>query len=70
MRQLPAWIQNAHPLDNVLSDRGNGMVTRRRLVTKIENVCYTSHIEPKSVTKALNSELCVLAMQKKLAQFK
>ncbi|KAL2517285.1 Integrase catalytic domain-containing protein [Abeliophyllum distichum] len=68
-RQPPSWIQKAHPLDNVLSDSGNGMMTRRMLANELENVCYTSQIEPKNINKAIIDENWVLAMHKELAQF-
>ncbi|KAL2526707.1 Uncharacterized protein Adt_11761 [Abeliophyllum distichum] len=45
--QPPSWIQKAHPLENVLLDSGDGMMTRRRLANELGNVCYTSQIEPK-----------------------
>lgn len=34
-RELPTYIQKAHPFDNVLSDREYGMMTRRRLATEL-----------------------------------
>lgn len=32
------------------------MMTRKKLATKLGNVCYTSHIEPKNVDSSRNMD--------------
>lgn len=38
-------------------------------IKRLSNVCFTSKIEPKYVSEALNDEFLVNAMQEKLVQF-
>lgn len=67
-KESPKWIQKAHLLNNVLSDREDRMMTSWRLATKFENVRYTLHIEPRNIIKILMDESCIVAMQEKLTQ--
>lgn len=46
----------ADPLDNILSNFENGIMIRRKLTTKLGNVSYTSHVEPKIVYSGRNMD--------------
>lgn len=69
----PTPITKNHPSSSIIGDVQSGITTRkkeRRDYTKmVANVCYTSTMEPTTVTAELIDENWILAMQEELMQF-
>jgi hypothetical protein len=68
--QVRAMIQRNHPADQILGDISKGVTTRSRLANFCEHYSFVSSIEPFRVEEALLDPDWVLAMQKKLNNFK
>lgn len=61
-------IQKYHPIENVIGDLNEGIITRSKEV--IANMCFISKIEPKNVKEALTDEYWINSMQKDLFNLK
>ena len=70
----PTHIAKNHPSSSIIGDVHSGITTRkkerRNYAKMVANVCYTSTLEPTTVTVALTDEHWILAMQEELLQFK
>ena len=66
-------MKNNHAVNNVIGDINSGITMRKKnrleYAKFIANVCFTSTIEPTSVTEALKGEHWIKAMQETLYQF-
>ncbi|KAA0059761.1 putative mitochondrial protein [Cucumis melo var. makuwa] len=66
-------IAKHHPSSFIIGDVYSGIITRKKerrdYAKMVANVCYTSSLEPTTVTVALTDEHWILAMQKELLQF-
>ncbi|KAL0546271.1 hypothetical protein IC582_016177 [Cucumis melo] len=69
----PTHIAKNHPSSSIIGDVHSSITTQkkeRKYYSKmVANVCYTSTIEPTTVTAALTDEHWILAMQEELLQF-
>jgi hypothetical protein len=63
-------VQRDHPVDNILSDIEKGVTTRSRVANFCEYYSFVSSFEPFKVEDALHDPDWVLAMHKKLNNFK
>jgi hypothetical protein len=68
--QVRATIQQNHPVDQILGDISKGVTTHSCLANFCEHYSFISSIKPFSVEEALQDPDWVLAMQKKLNNFK
>lgn len=68
-----ACIKKNHPFSSIIDDISSGITTRKKnrpdYPKMITNVCFTSIVEPTSVTETLKDEQWIKAMQKELLQF-
>ena len=66
-------MKNNHAVNNVIGDINSGITMRKKnrleYAKFMANACFTSIIEPTSVTEALKGEHWIKAMQEKLYQF-
>ena len=60
-------ITKNHSSSSIIGDVHNGVITRKKerrdYAKMVVNVCYTSTVEPTTVTAALTGEHWLLAMQ-------
>ncbi|TYK27414.1 flocculation protein FLO11-like [Cucumis melo var. makuwa] len=61
---LPTHVVKNHPPSSIIGDVHSGIYAK-----VVANVCYTSTMEPTTITTALTDEQWILAMQEKLLQF-
>ncbi|KAA0060049.1 F9C16.17 [Cucumis melo var. makuwa] len=66
-------IAKSHPSSFIIEDVHSGIITRKKerkdYAKMVVNICYTSSLEPTTVSVALTNEHWILAMQKELLQF-
>ncbi|TYK29845.1 flocculation protein FLO11-like [Cucumis melo var. makuwa] len=69
----PTHIAKNHPSSSIIGNVYSGITTRKKeridYAKMVANVCYTSTLEPTTVTVALTDEHWILVMQKELLQF-
>ncbi|KAK7275147.1 hypothetical protein RIF29_16256 [Crotalaria pallida] len=66
----PAWkTSKNHPIDQVIGDISQGVLTRRSIQNFCNFVSFVSQIKPDSVQKAIEDEHWAIAMQEELNQF-
>ncbi|KAA0045100.1 putative gag-pol polyprotein [Cucumis melo var. makuwa] len=66
-------IAKNHPFSSIICDVHSGITTRKKerkdYAKMVANACYTSTMEPTTVTAALTDEHWILAMQEELLSF-
>ncbi|KAA0041516.1 gag-pol polyprotein [Cucumis melo var. makuwa] len=66
-------IAKNHPSSFIIGDIHSGIITRKKerkdYAKMVANVCYTSSLEPTTISAALSDEHWILAMQEELLQF-
>ncbi|TYK21888.1 hypothetical protein E5676_scaffold494G00240 [Cucumis melo var. makuwa] len=66
-------IAKSHPSSFIIEDVHSGIITRKKerkdYAKMVVNICYTSSLEPTTVSVALTNEHWILAMQEELLQF-
>ncbi|KAL4032373.1 hypothetical protein IC575_005445 [Cucumis melo] len=69
----PTHIAKNHPSSFIIGDIHSGIITRKKerkdYAKMVANVCYTSSLEPTTVSAALSDKHWILAMQEELLQF-
>ncbi|XP_031268825.1 uncharacterized protein LOC116127306 [Pistacia vera] len=65
-REPPSWIKKAHPPSTVIGNPDEVMVTRRKTLSEIINLCYVSLSEPKNAKEALEHNCWIAAMHEEL----
>ncbi|KAA0058506.1 flocculation protein FLO11-like [Cucumis melo var. makuwa] len=69
----PTHIAKNHPSSFIIGDVHSGIITRKKerkdYAKMVANVCYTSLLEPTTVSATLFDEHWILAMQEELLQF-
>ena len=65
-KEQSSRIKKNHPLDSIIRDPNEGMVTRKRYVNHVKYVCFVFLCEPKNVKEALLDEFWIKAMHEEL----
>ena len=70
-QQFPeSWrIVKNHPIDQILGDPSQGVITRSSLRNVCNNMAFVSDIEPKNIEEAETDEFWLMAMEEELNQF-
>jgi hypothetical protein len=63
-------VQRDHPINNILGDIENGVITRSHVANFCEHYSFVSSFEPFEVEDALRDPNWVVAMQEELNNFK
>ena len=64
-----AKVKLNHLLDQMIGDVTESMKTRRQVRNEVNDLCYTSSLEPKNMKEALTDEHWITAMHEELGQF-
>lgn len=66
-------VAKNHPPNAIIGDARSDITTQKKeqsdYAKMVANVCFTSTMEPTTVTDALKDDQWILAMQQKLLQF-
>jgi hypothetical protein len=63
-------VQRDHPIDSILGDIENGIITRSRVANFCEHYSFVSSFEPFKVEDVLRDPDWVVAIQEELNNFK
>ena len=70
LENLPeeSHIIRNHPIQNIIGDIDQGVLTRAQLQNLVDHMAFLSQIEPTNVKDALEHEDWIIAMQSELEQ--